>query len=114
MFTVLFGLRVAVPMLALTRLSSNGSRVWLNRRGLRWPLIAWFALGAVPCAVIGGVLLAHAPLASLQKALGVFLVGVVIWRRLQRQPRKPTNPAFAATVEVPFDSGVRDAPTPSA
>jgi uncharacterized protein len=68
----------------------------------------------VPCAVIGGVLLAHAPLASLQKALGVFLVGVVIWCRLQRQPRKPTNPAFAATVKVFFDFGVRDAPTPPA
>ncbi len=95
-FTVLFGLRAAVPMLTLTQLSSNGSRVWLNRRDLRWPLIGWFALGAVPCAVIGGLLLAHAPLAPLKKALGVFLIGVVIWRRLQRRPRKPANPAFAA------------------
>ena len=47
-FTALFGLRVAVPMLTLTQLSSNGSRVWLNRRELRWPLIGWFALGAIP------------------------------------------------------------------
>jgi uncharacterized membrane protein YfcA len=47
-FTVLFGLRAAVPMLTLTQLSSNGSRVWLNRRDLRWPLIGWFALGAGP------------------------------------------------------------------
>ncbi|MEU1605755.1 hypothetical protein [Micromonospora matsumotoense] len=30
-FTVLFGLRFAVPMLTLTPLSSNGSRLWLNR-----------------------------------------------------------------------------------
>lgn len=95
-FTVLFGLRVAVPMLTLTQLSSNGSRVWLNRRDLRWPLIGWFALGAVPCAVIGGLLLAHAPLAPLKKALGVFLIGVVIWRRLQRRPHEPATPAFAA------------------
>ncbi|MGV9299546.1 sulfite exporter TauE/SafE family protein [Amycolatopsis sp. NPDC003676] len=35
-FTALFGLRVAVPTLTLTQLSSNGSRVWLNRRELRW------------------------------------------------------------------------------
>ena len=95
-FTVLFGLRAAVPMLTLTQLSSNGSRVWLNRRDLRWPLIGWFALGAVPCAVIGGLLLAHAPLAPLKKALGVFLIGVVIWRRLPRRPRRPPNPALAA------------------
>src|SRR3954452_18384181 len=61
-FTVLFGLRVAVPMLTLTQLSSNGFRAGLNRRDLRRPLIGWFARGAVPFAVAGGLLLAHAPL----------------------------------------------------
>jgi uncharacterized membrane protein YfcA len=95
-FTALFGLRVAVPMLTLTQLSSNGSRAWLNRRELRWSLIAWFALGAVPCAVAGGVLLTHAPLAPLKRLLGVFLIAVVLWRRLKPHPRKPTDPAFAA------------------
>jgi len=59
-------------------------------------LIGWFALGAVPCAVIGGLALAHAPLTPLKRLLGIFLITVVIWRRLQRQPRKPTHPAFAA------------------
>ena len=95
-FTVLFGLRAAVPMLTLTQLSSNGFRVWLNRHELRRSLIGWFALGAVPCAVIGGVLLAHAPLAALKRLLGVFLLGVVVWRRVQREPRTPSEPAFAA------------------
>jgi uncharacterized membrane protein YfcA len=95
-FTVLFGLRAAVPMLTLTQLSSNGSRVWLNRHELRWPLISWFALGAVPCAVIGGLALAHAPLAPLKRLLGILLITVVIWRRIKRQPRPPTNPAFTA------------------
>lgn len=93
-FTVLFGLRAAVPILTLTQLSSNGSRVWLNRRELRWPLIGWFALGAVPCAVAGGLLLVHAPLAPLKRTLGALLIGVVVWRRLQRGPRRPADPAF--------------------
>lgn len=94
-FTVLFGLRAAVPMLTVTQLSSNGSRTWLNRTELRWPLIGWFAVGAVPCAVLGGVLLAHAPLAPLKRVLGVFLIAVVIWRRVERRPRKPSDHAFA-------------------
>jgi uncharacterized membrane protein YfcA len=96
-FTALFGLRAAVPMLTLTQLSSNGSRVWLNRGELRWPMIGWFALGAIPCAVTGGLLLARAPLAPLKVVLGVFLIGVVVWRRLPRaQPRPPAEPVFAA------------------
>ncbi len=93
-FTMLFGLRFAVPMLTLTQLSSNGSRVWLNRRDLRWPLIGWFALGAVPLAVAGAVLLTHAPLSPLKRALGVFLIGVVVWRRVSPHPRKPADRAF--------------------
>jgi uncharacterized protein len=95
-FTALFGLRVAVPMLALTQLSSNGARVWLNRHDLGWRLIGWFALGAVPFAVAGGLLLAHAPLGALKKVLGMFLIAVVVWRRINPHPRKPTDPAFAA------------------
>src|SRR3954452_19998448 len=95
-FTALFGLRAAVPMLTLTQLSSNGFRVVLNRRELRWPLIGWFAIGAIPCAVVGGLLLAQAPLSPLKRLLGAFLIGVVIWRRFQRTPRAPADPAFTA------------------
>ena len=95
-FTALFGLRVAVPMLTLTQVSSNAFRVWLNRRDLRWRLIGWFALGAVPLAVAGGLLLAHAPLGPLKRLLGLFLIGVVIWRRRHPHPRKPADRTFAA------------------
>src|SRR4051794_41355637 len=66
-FTALFGLRVAVPMLTLTRLSSNGSRLWLNRGEVRWRLVGWFAAGAVPFAVAGALLLVHAPLSPLKR-----------------------------------------------
>ncbi|TYB46357.1 sulfite exporter TauE/SafE family protein [Actinomadura chibensis] len=93
-FTALFGLRFAVPMLTLTQLASNGSRVWLNRHDLDRRLIGWFALGAVPSALAGGLLLAHAPLAPLKRVLGVFLIGVVIWRRVNPHPRKPGDHAF--------------------
>jgi uncharacterized protein len=41
-------------------------------------------------------LLAHAPLAALQRVLGIFLIGVVVWRRLGRRPRRPGLRGFAA------------------
>lgn len=95
-FTVLFGLRVAVPMLTLTQLSSNAARAFMNRRDVRWSLVGWFALGAVPLAVAGGLLLAHAPLGPLKRLLGAFLIGVVIWRRRNPHPRQPADQTFAA------------------
>jgi uncharacterized protein len=95
-FTALFGLRVAVPMLTLTQLSSNAFRAWLNRGELHWRLIGWFALGAAPFAVVGGLLLAHAPLGVLKRLLGAFLIGVVVWRRLHPHPRQPADRSFVA------------------
>lgn len=95
-FTVLFGLRVAVPVLTLTltQLVSNGGRVWFNRHHLNWRVVGWFALGAVPTAVVGGLLFATAPLGPLKRLLGVFLLVVVVWRHLRPKPRKPADPAF--------------------
>ena len=85
-FTATFGLRMAVPMLALTQLASNGSRVWLNRHDLRWRIVGWFALGAVPLAIAVALILTTAPLPVLKRLLGAFLIAVVIWRRLHRSP----------------------------
>lgn len=95
-FTELFGLRVAVPVLTLTQLVSNGSRVGFNYRHLRWPLVGWFSLGAVPTAVVGGLLFVTAPLGLLQRLLGVFLLAVVVWRRVRPQPRPPGDRVFVA------------------
>jgi uncharacterized membrane protein YfcA len=95
-FTALFGLRVAVPVLTLAQVASNASRVWLNRRDLRWSLIGWFAVGAVPSALAGAFLLAQAPAAGLQRLLGGFLLVAVVWRRVGPRPRRPPARSFAA------------------
>lgn len=93
-FTALFGLRVAVPVLTIAQLVSNGSRVLFNRHHLSWTLIRNFAVGAAPTAVAFGLLFATAPLAGLQRLLGLFLLGTVAWRRLRPHPRPPTPRAF--------------------
>jgi uncharacterized protein len=94
-FTALFGLRAAVPMLTVTQLSSNGARVWLNRHQLRWPMIGWFALGTVPACVAGGILLTRVPPGTLQRILGAFLIVLVVWRRLRPTVARIATPAFA-------------------
>jgi uncharacterized membrane protein YfcA len=92
-----FGVREAVPILTVAQLVGNGSRVWFNRRALDLAVVRWYALGAVPLGLLGGYLFARAPLAALTRALGAFLVLLVVWRRARPgPPRRPPLMSFAA------------------
>jgi uncharacterized protein len=91
-----FGTRDAIPILTVAQLIGNGSRVFLNARELDWRVVAWFALGGVPFALVGGYLFASAPLAALTRVLGAFLLLVVVWRHVRpRRERSFPVQAFA-------------------
>ena len=91
-----FGVREAIPILTVAQLIGNGSRVWFNRRELKWRIVVWFAVGGVPMALLGGLLFAKAPLPALTRLLGLFLILVVIWRHVQPSSTwRPSPPAFA-------------------
>lgn len=93
---IVFGVRDAVPILTVAQLIGNGSRVWFNRRQVNLAVVGWFALGGVPLALLGGLLFARAPLSSLTRLLGLFLLLVVAWRRLgPKTERRPTLHSFA-------------------
>lgn len=93
-FTGLFGLRVAVPVLTLAQLVSNGSRVAFNRHHLDRVVIRNFALGVVPTALVFGLLFAKAPAEPLQRLLGAFLVAMVAWRHVRTSPAVPSSRSF--------------------
>lgn len=95
-FASLFGIRAAIPVLTIAQLASNGGRVWFNREHLQWSIIGRFSIGAVPLAVVGGLLLAHAPLSPLKRLLGLFLIVVVVWRHARPTPEPPSDKAFIA------------------
>lgn len=84
MLVFVFGVREAIPILTVAQLIGNGSRVWFNRRELDWRVVAWFAAGGVPMALLGGVLFAHAPLAALTRVLGAFLILIVAIRHMPK------------------------------
>lgn len=91
-----FGVREAIPILTVAQLIGNGSRVWFNRTELNWRVVAWFALGGVPMALLGGLLFAKAPLAALTRVLGAFLILIVVWRHVRpNRTWRPSLPAFA-------------------
>ena len=74
------GVRDAIPILTVAQLFSNLSRVWFNRTELSLPVVGWFSLGAVPSAVLGGIVFASAPAGALVRGLGVFLLAMVAYR----------------------------------
>lgn len=91
-----FGMREAIPILTIAQLIGNGSRVWFNRRELDWRVVAWFALGGIPLALIGGMLFARAPIPLLSRLLGLFLILIVIWRHARPKTSiKPPVWSFA-------------------
>jgi uncharacterized membrane protein YfcA len=91
-----FGVREAIPILTVAQLIGNGSRVWLNRRAVAVPVVGWFALGAVPLALAGGLLFATAPLAALERLVGAVLLLTVAWRHVPGAPVwHPSLRAFA-------------------
>jgi uncharacterized protein len=91
-----FGVRDAIPILTVAQLVGNASRVWFNRREVAVPVVGWFALGAVPLALLGGVLFAAAPLGALQRLVGAVLLVMVVWRHVPRAAAwRPRVRAFA-------------------
>jgi uncharacterized membrane protein YfcA len=95
-FVALFGVRDAVAVLTVSQLLSNGSRVWFNREHVVRPVVGWFALGAVPAAVVGGLIFATAPLGALSRIIGGALLVMVTWRRFRPAGLRLSLRGFAA------------------
>jgi uncharacterized membrane protein YfcA len=96
LLVLFFGVRDAIPILTVAQLIGNLSRVCFNRRELELRVVGWFALGGVPAALVGGFLFASAPLSFLTRLLGVFLIGVVLYRHIgKRTTRRLPLRAFA-------------------
>jgi uncharacterized membrane protein YfcA len=74
------GVTDAIPLLTIAQLIGNLSRVVLNRHEIKWSVVWSFALGAVPAAIIGGIIFTTAPAAALVRILGAFLILMVVYR----------------------------------
>lgn len=95
-FVAVLGPREAVAVLTVTQLASNGSRVWFNRTHVDRHLVKLFAVGAVPAAVVGALLLTSSPVSVLTKVMGLFLLAMVIWRRVRPSAARVGDRAFVA------------------
>lgn len=96
LLVLVFGPRNAVPILTVAQLIGNGSRVLLNRAAVDHRVVGWYSVGAVPLGLLGGLLFARAPAATLTRLLGLVLIVMVGWRHLRSASfPKPTLHGFA-------------------
>ncbi|SNX55758.1 sulfite exporter TauE/SafE [Streptomyces sp. TLI_55] len=95
-FVTVLGTRGAVAVLTVAQLAGNCSRVWFNRRDVDRRLGGIFAAGAVPAAAAGALVFATAPLPALTRAVGVFLLVMVAWRRFKPDAARLDDIAFSA------------------
>ena len=77
------GVRDAVPVYTLAQFIGNLSRVGFNWREVRFHVVVWFALGAVPMAMAGAILFTRTDEQTLMRILGSFLLLSVVWRRMR-------------------------------
>src|SRR5436309_1064035 len=76
------GVRAAVPVLTVTMLVGNLSRIWWSRGEVDRAVVVRFALGAVPATALGTALYAGVPAEWFGRIVGMFLIAAVPLRRL--------------------------------
>ena len=76
------GLRMAVPVLTVTMLLGNVSRLWWSRGQTDGRVALRFLLGAIPATALGTTLFVAASSDALSRVIGGFLLASVPLRRL--------------------------------
>lgn len=76
------GVREAAPVLTITMLLGNVSRIWWSRGEIDRAVTVRFLAGAVPATALGAVLYAGVSVESLRWVMGGFLIAAVPARRL--------------------------------
>ena len=80
------GLRAAVPVMTVTMLVGNLSRLWWSRGEVDRAVCRRFLAGAIPSTMLGAALFAGAPSAALSYVVGVFLLASLPLRRFLSSP----------------------------
>jgi len=82
-----YGVRASVPILTVSVLLGNASRVYFNRRELDLKLVLLFSLGAIPFAIGGSFVYVALPVLWIKKGIGIFLLASVLLRHIHRDFR---------------------------
>ena len=79
-----YGVRASVPILTVSVLLGNASRVYFNRRELNLKLVLLFSLGSLPFAIWGSFVYVALPTFWIKKGIGIFLLITVLLRHIHK------------------------------
>ena len=78
----LIGAKKAIPILTIAWMMGNLSRAGFGYKEIQWKPVIYFCIGALPAAVLGARMFVELPSGLIMKAIGIFLLVVVILRHL--------------------------------
>ncbi len=82
---------VAVPLHGAVQWVSNGSRTWIQRAHVEWPLVRAYAVLLVPMAILGLFVARELPAPVARALIGIFVLTATwrpSWLRLASGPAK--------------------------
>lgn len=71
----------AIPVHGAIQLVSNGSRTWIQRSFVAWPLVARFSVLLLPAGLLGLGVVTSLPASPLRATIGVFALLATWWPR---------------------------------
>src|SRR3989338_2342207 len=81
-FSYLIGAKKAIPILTIAWMMGNLSRAAFGYKEIQWRPVVYFCVGALPAAVLGARMFVELPAGVVLKAIGIFLLVVVIYRHI--------------------------------
>ena len=81
-FSFFIGAKKAIPILTIAWMMGNLSRAGFGYKEIRWKPVIYFCIGALPAAVLGARMFVELPSGLIMRAIGIFLLVVVILRHL--------------------------------
>lgn len=70
----------AIPILSVAQLVASVVRFIMYRQHTSWPVVRWFALGAIPIAVLASLLYIQTPADIFVRLLGAGILALVAYR----------------------------------
>jgi uncharacterized membrane protein YfcA len=74
------GPREAIPILSVAQGIASAVRFWLHRHDASWPVVRWFAMGAIPVAALAGWLYVQTPADIFVRFLGAGMLALLVYR----------------------------------